>query len=410
MGARLRIVIIGGSLGGLFAGNLLHRAGCAVRIYERVPEELAGRGAGIVTHEELHAALRRSGVTVDGTLGILLPGRRTVSRDGAVIAEIPIRQVSTSWARLYRLLRAALPEGCYVGGRELSALEPGEAAVRARFADGGVEEADLLVAADGLRSTVRARLFPAARPRHAGYVGWRGLLEEDAFSPRAHAALFDWFTFCQPEGEQMLGYPVMGTGEGLGPGRPRYNWVWYRPAPEGAALDDLLTDETGRRHEDGIPPPLIRRVHLRALRQAAGRLLSAGFAEVVERTAQPFFQPIVDLESERLTAGRVALIGDAAFVARPHCGMGVTKAAGDALALAEAVRAHPGDPAGALARYEAERLRFGRFIVDHARRLGSFMRTSFADEREAELAAHYRRPEVVMREFAVPPALPAEAR
>jgi len=406
MASPTTIIVIGGSLGGLFAANLLLRAGFDVRVYERVPEELAGRGAGIVTHEELHDALRACGVPVDASLGNLITGRRAVRADGSLIADHPLPQIVMAWGRLHRVLRSALPRDRYVGGREAIAVEAGDERVRVRFADGSADEADLVVAADGVRSTMRAQLFPAARPLYAGYVGWRGMIEEAELSPRAHAALSERLIFCSLHGEQMLGYLVAGADDGLTPASLRYNWVWYRPAPADGLLADLLTDASGRRHEDGIPPRLIRPEHIAALRADAERLLSVEFAEVVARTRQPFFQPIVDLESECIVAPRVALVGDAAFVARPHCGMGVTKAAGDAMALTRALLAAPGNLGRALGQYQTERLQFGRLIVDHARRLGSFMRTSFATEDERRLYADYSRAEVVIKEFAMPPPLP----
>ncbi|WP_368735033.1 FAD-dependent monooxygenase, partial [Serratia marcescens] len=67
------------------------------------------------------------------------------------------------------------------------------------------------------------------------------------------------------------------------------------------------------------------------------------------------FQPIYDLESPRLAFGRVVLLGDAAFVARPHVGAGVTKAALDAACLADAIAAADGMLEPALARYDIER-------------------------------------------------------
>ena len=112
---------------------------------------------------------------------------------------------------------------------------------------------------------------------------------------------------------------------------------------------DLLTDVDGRTHDGGIPPQRIRADVARAMRRAAEQVLAPQFAEVIRCTTQPFFQPIYDLCSPRLAFGHVALLGDAAFVARPHCGMGVTKAAGDALALVQALDAEP-DVAQALRR------------------------------------------------------------
>src|SRR3546814_8716334 len=101
--------------------------------------------------------------------------------------------------------------------------------------------------------------------------------------------------------------------------------------------------------------------------QAASGVLAPQFAEMVHKAAQPFFQPIYDLESPRLAFGRVALLGDAAFVARPHCGMGVTKAAADAMALTRALTQAPDNPVAALKEYETVRLPVGRFLVGHAR-------------------------------------------
>ncbi|MBX4145164.1 FAD-dependent monooxygenase, partial [Ralstonia pickettii] len=100
--------------------------------------------------------------------------------------------------------------------------------------------------------------------------------------------------------------------------------------------------------------------------------------------------------------GRIALLGDAAFVARPHCGMGVTKAAGDALALATAL-ATRADTLDALGEYSETRTAFGAAIVEHARHLGAYMQAQLKNDTEREMAERYRTPEVVMRETAVPP-------
>jgi 2-polyprenyl-6-methoxyphenol hydroxylase-like FAD-dependent oxidoreductase len=154
-------------------------------------------------------------------------------------------------------------------------------------------------------------------------------------------------------------------------------------------------------YENGIPPPLIAPAIVAEIRTVAGQLLAPQFAEVVAKTAQPFFQPIYDLESPQLVFGRVVLLGDAAFVARPHCGMGVTKAAADALALARWLSRYP--VAEALAQYAAERGEFGARIVQHARDLGAYMQAQLATAEEIRMAERYRTHEAVMRETAVPP-------
>ena len=132
---------------------------------------------------------------------------------------------------------------------------------------------------------------------------------------------------------------MAGPDNDLRPGHRRYNVVWYRPADEATKLQWLLTDESGTTHAISIPPPLIRREAIAEMRAAAERLLAPQFRQIVRLIEEPILQPIYDLESPRMAFGRVAIVGDAAFVARPHVAAGVSKAADDAAALAAALQA-----------------------------------------------------------------------
>ena len=142
----------------------------------------------------------------------------------------------------------------------------------------------------------------------------------------------------------------------------------YRPA-DAAKLRTSAPDAEGH-HPRLNPPPLIRTEVVRAVKDAARDRFAPGLAAVIGRTPQPLLQAISDLESQRLVAGRIVLLGDAAFVARPHVAAGASKAALDAATLADALAADA-DVDAALARYERERLRFGHDIVAHGRRLGT---------------------------------------
>jgi 2-polyprenyl-6-methoxyphenol hydroxylase-like FAD-dependent oxidoreductase len=404
-GASPRALVIGGSLGGLFAARLLRRIGWHVEVFERVPDEMAGRGAGIATHPELFEALDRAGIPVDDSIGVEAPLRITLDAAGNRVGDWPLRQIFTSWGRIYHLLRDACPPAGYHQGTALARVEQDGSGVTAVFADGARVRGDLLVGADGLRSTVRAHFLPEIVPSYAGYVAWRGLVDEAVLSERTHATLVGTLAFCLPRGEQMLGYFVAGPGNTTAPGMRQYNFVWYRPIEEGAALGRLCTDARGHHHDGGVPPPLIRAELIDEMRRDAEAVLAPQFAEVVRATAQPFFQAIYDLEVPRMASGRVVLLGDAAFVARPHSGMGVTKAASDAVALADAL-ARASDLDTALSEYDARRRRFGSALVAHARRLGAYMQAQIRTPEERAMAERFRTPEAVMRETAVPIHVP----
>ena len=393
-----RALVIGGSMSGLLAALALTRRGWEVAIHERVAEPLAGRGAGIVAQPELKAALRALGLDAGSDLGVDVPTRVMYARDGRVTHRLDVAQTMTAWDRVFHLLKAALPDTPYHCGKELQRVEQG-AGVTAHFAEGTTAEGDILVGADGIRSTVRPQYLPELTPLYAGYTAWRGLVAEQDFPAALHAQLFEDFSFCLPSNEQMLGYPVAGPDNDLRRGHRRYNFVWYRPASESEQLPRLLTDESGRTHALSIPPPLIAREVVAQMRAEAEDVLAPQFNEMLALCALPFLQPIYDLEVPHMAFGRVAVLGDAAFVARPHVGAGVAKAAEDALALADALEA--GDVESSLKQFEAARLSVGNKIIERARRLGAYVQADLKTQAERAYAALHRKPEAVLSETAM---------
>jgi 2-polyprenyl-6-methoxyphenol hydroxylase-like FAD-dependent oxidoreductase len=307
--------------------------------------------------------------------------------------------VATAWERVYRLLRDAFPAERYHRGRGLATFTQTAQAVTASFSDGETISVDLLVGADGIRSTVRQQGLPDVLPGYAGYSAWRALISEAAFPPAVHRELFEFMSFGLPPGEQFLGYPVAGPDNDLRPGNRRYNVIWYRPADETTKLQWLLTDERGHTHAISIPPPLIRREAIAEMRAAAERLLAPQFREIVRLFPEPILQPIYDLESPRMAFGRVAIVGDAAFVARPHVGAGVSKAADDAAALADALD-QEGDVETALKRFEAARLKENHRIIEWARHLGAYLQATQTREEQARAGQHST-DDAVIKETAV---------
>jgi 2-polyprenyl-6-methoxyphenol hydroxylase-like FAD-dependent oxidoreductase len=229
----------------------------------------------------------------------------------------------------------------------------------------------MMIGADGVHSTVRRQLLPEVELVYSGYVGWRGMVEEGSLSPATHAALFHRFAWGLIPGEHILGYPVPGAGDDLTPGQRRYMFVWYRPVEGEPALREMQTDATGRLYRDGIPPQAIRPEFVAGLRRDADALLCDAWAEVVRKADPLLFQPIGDLESPHMAFGRVALLGDAAHVARPHVARGAIKAGHDAMALTAALT--DATVADGLLRYDAVRRPASLALVTESRRLGAYL-------------------------------------
>ena len=367
-----KILIVGGSLGGLFAANILLRQGHDVTLLEKASGSLDGRGAGIVTHDALADALRQAGVVVDNTLGVPVTERITLGPDGQSLGMMELPQILTSWSRLYHMLKACFPTERYLQGKTVQSVSQTADEVEVICEDGSSYVAELLIASDGIRSGVRAQVAPHIQPEYAGYIAWRGVCDEACLSNYTLDTLFNRFGFCLPKGEQMLGYPVAGSGNDTRPGQRRYNFVWYRPASENDELVSLLTDDDGHYYPTGIPPLKVSWRHIAKMRNIARDILAPQFAEILEKTAAPFLQAIYDVRSEEIVFGRIALMGDAAFVGRPHVGMGVTKAGDEAMVIAKHIDSLGATPQ-ALRAYREERLKLGQQVVARAQYLGRYM-------------------------------------
>jgi len=368
--AKQRALVIGGSVGGLFAANLMRSIGWDADVFERNPEELTGRGAGISTHPQLHDVTRRLGIPFDDSMGIHIDTVIFLDHDGRAYDRRPTVRLMSSWGRVFRSLRDLIPENRYHLDKNLVGIEQDGGGVTAIFADGTRERGDILIGADGGRSTVREQFLPDEKPSYAGYVAWRAMLDEREVPRAIHAELFEQYVYCLPPGELFLGYPVPGRNNETEPGKRAYNIVWYRPTtPE--RLADLCIDATGRSHGASIPPPLIRPDVVAWIRAQTRELVAPQMTEIFARDPRPFFQPIFDLDTSRIVFGRVALLGDAAFLMRPHPGAGTTKGAVDAATLADAIAAH-GVEKG-LALYQRRQGAFGSGIVQQGRRDGSYL-------------------------------------
>jgi 2-polyprenyl-6-methoxyphenol hydroxylase-like FAD-dependent oxidoreductase len=365
-----RALVIGGSLAGLFAGTLLRSIGWQVDIYERSPHALDSRGGGIVLQPDVVEAFQRAGIADEVPLGVVAHERYYLNRDGSVAQPMPMRQTLTSWNLLYGSMRRHFPAEHYHQGKHLSEVAQDGTQVTAIFDDGTRETGDLLVGADGPTSTIRHLLLPDYTPQYAGYVAYRGLVDEPELDPATAKLLTERFVFYQFPNSHILQYVIPGEHESLIPGERRFNWVWYVNYDQTTELPDILTDKNGHRREYSIAPGMLHPTVEQAMRSYADRVLAPPFQKLVAATQEPFVQAILDLGVPQMAFDRIALIGDAAFIPRPHTAASTAKAAVNAIALADALIDSNHDVPKAMEAWEGDQLALGMHLWKSGQALG----------------------------------------
>jgi 2-polyprenyl-6-methoxyphenol hydroxylase-like FAD-dependent oxidoreductase len=362
----LRIAIAGGSIGGLCAGLALRGAGFDVQVYERSSGSMEPRGAGIVVQSELIDLLRTHGASALPTTHCTVRRYLTPDGDEGQVQHAP--QDFTSWEAIYRALAEAFPADRHHRGAAVTDFDDREGVVQAHVNGHGWVEADLLVAADGAQSPTRRRFLPDLSSTYAGYVAWRGTLDEADAPPDLVRFFDDAFTFCEARSTgHILAYFI--PGDGADPGKRRLNWVWYVGVGE-ADLPRLLVDRDGRQHHASLPFGGTPDAAISDLRDLALREVHPMLAALVAATPQPFLQTIVDVIPTRTVFGRVCLLGDAAFVVRPHTAGATAKAAHDAATLARALKWAGRNVDAGLSSFEETQIGFGRKLVDYGVAIG----------------------------------------
>jgi 2-polyprenyl-6-methoxyphenol hydroxylase-like FAD-dependent oxidoreductase len=340
-----KVGIIGGSIAGSSAAIALGHLGCEVHIFEPSSSALRDRGSGIAIPIALRDTLIAGGYLPPDYPSIVPSVRRWVVADGTAPGKELWVQASaaalSNWGVLWRSLRSRIGAAFYRGGTHVDAVKPTSSGAAVMFEDGGSEQFDVVLGADGYRSAVRASLFPDSAPIYAGYMLWRGNFPESELTDRTGIESLDgdnaWLTVCFDGGHGVM-YPIPDFGDSTGPGRRRVNWAIYSAQPDGFDF----TEPTS------IPPGQVDQQTYTLLEQ----LLSAAFP--------PRYRPLV---------ASIALIGDAGSVTRPHTGSGATKAMQDALTI-ERLGGEHSNWDDVLAAYDADRTANGTSVVALGRRIG----------------------------------------
>jgi 2,6-dihydroxypyridine 3-monooxygenase len=359
--------VVGGSIGGLTAALLLRDIGWDVDVFERSATLLEGRGGGIVLHPAtMRYLVERVGAT-PGEIGVSVTWTRYLDRAGGIAHQEPCRYRFTSYDVLYRRLLGCYGAERYHLGEECTGLDdPGDPCLE--FVSGRRIPADLVVFADGINSFGRRLLAPEAEPRYAGYVAWRGTVEESRIEPVAFGALAAAITYHVLPAGHFIAYPIPAPDPSNG---RLLNWLWYWNVRPGAELRDLLIGDDDAQFTTSVPRGLVARDSLTELAHEAMVRLPPALAEILIGTPEPFIQVIFDLVVGRTTSGAACLIGDAAFTARPHIASGTAKAAEDAWTLVEALDGVHGDVERALVTWSRRQIALGTAAVRRSRDAGT---------------------------------------
>lgn len=360
-----RIGIVGGSIAGCGAAIALSRLGGDVTVFERSSGALRDRGSGIAIPIPLRDELVSHDFLPADYACWRAVGRRWIGHDGSAagrtVWEQPGPAVTNNWGVLWRGLRARVSDDRYRDGVHVTEVREGDEGVEVHFDGGDVEHFDVVFGADGYRSLVRGLVHPGSEPQYAGYVLWRGNFPESQLTDRRawdHVLETETWITVGFDGGHAVMYPIPDFAEGGG--EYRVNWAIYGPTPPNlnlrgpssiapGAVDSAVYTHLQRLLSTSIPPDL------RPL-----------FASPLEEVS---IQPIYDETVDRYVQGRLALIGDAATLSRPHTGSGATKALQDARTL-ETLGAEHDDWETLLAVYDADRTPAGQTLVALGRRIG----------------------------------------
>ena len=378
--SRLRVGVVGGSIGGLTAAVLLHEMGCDVQVFERSTAALQGRGAGIVVLPMTERYFTESGTGLRSSedmgrqVALSLTYWSYIDRSGTIIDTAATNNRFTSWNTLYRALLERLPPQRYHLGHSAARVAQSGESAAVRFADGRTNSFDLVVGADGIGSTVRETVAPGTPTTYAGYVAWRGTVLERDLPPESAEVFADSMVYQVLDRSHVLVYAIPGPGDSADAGQRALNFVWYRNA-RGSGYYELMTDRHGAHRPATMPPGLVKERFIRELHADAAAQLAPQLAELVRACEQPFIQAIFDMTADRFRRGRAILIGDAAAALRPHVAAGTAKACADGWALRDFL-ADADDLDEALAGWEAQQLTLARRVSAKSRAMGEAAQTT----------------------------------
>lgn len=349
----MKIAIVGGGIGGLATALAMTQAGFTVTVHER-SAQLVDQGAGITLAPNATRVLYHLGLGPGLEQTSVTPPQTEYRhyRTGAVIMRMMTRDFRALYGAPYMRLHrwdlqqamiarlAEVAPGALRLGSSIDKVESRGAGVALRFADGRVVTTDLVVAADGIRSSIRETLFHPAPPVFSGFVAWRGLVDTAGLPRHLHESVVAF-----GQGRHINRYLVR-RGELLNfiAVAHRDQWAaegWNIPAPIEEFLEEFSSFDEGTRTIISRP--------------VRGQVYKWGL----------FGRPWL----EHWSSGRVVLLGDAAHPMLPFLGQGAANALEDAMILTRCLTSES-TPEKAFALYQQTRATRVKAATEQAARRG----------------------------------------
>jgi 2-polyprenyl-6-methoxyphenol hydroxylase-like FAD-dependent oxidoreductase len=321
--ADLNIIIIGGSLAGLFTGVIIKGLPnvASVTILERYQAtELQDLGAGLrINDEASDTILEYTGQPLE-KYAIPVEQFRFIGKDGRIDGSQPGLGAMTTWAQVYRILRRSFdadPKCIYRHGCTLeNVVEEDISTLKVAYRDESGQKvsavADIVIGADGASSKARLLMTPDATRTSVGYVLYRGVLRYSDVSKSSAEIFGDATTFHWAPASQLISFIMPGAGGPADESGRLVNWVWYQKKSD-EAIKKLLRDKRGVQHKFALPAGGMVKDEVLKIKEQAKRELPAAHAEVIAKTSEPFVQVITDSSggSNVFLNGKLLLVGDA---------------------------------------------------------------------------------------------------
>ncbi|KAJ5216292.1 uncharacterized protein N7498_002699 [Penicillium cinerascens] len=360
--------VIGGSIAGLMQGIMLKRLGHHVQIFERATSnDRAEGGTGITVGPDAQRFYHQYDL-LKQSLYVDNPGIQFMNGQGNVTRFTKRPMKMSSWSLLHFNLRANFDghksslcpdppapcegdgEAIFHLGKKVIGVEyaEGDSRVAVRYQDllqGEIctVDGDLVIVADGASSSTRTQLLPEVKRQYAGYLAWRGYVEESRVSQETRKLLDPNFTSFSFTGGYILSYIIPSIDGSLEPGKRRINWVWYHDCPETSpSFKESLTDAGGHVYRNYVPVGQIRASVWKERVEMASKILNPPFVELVMKTAASAaaISVIHDYASPKALFhnDKVLLVGDALALFRPHAALSFNQAAQNCLLMEDVMR------------------------------------------------------------------------